>query len=287
MKFAAHLGVLDEVELILPAIEHLYRIGVDHVIVFDMGSKDGTLETVERLCGSNLDLVRLANDTSWEEFSRRMVESVRRVPVDWVLFLDADEFWLPATGSLRDCAAVAENDIVTVDRFNVVVTASGPAIPLPPVPAVYPHIHLYTRPMENVQEDLELHPDTPWISRVPVPKVIGRLGFIESVSMGAHDITTADERPARRARATDLVIAHVPFSSLERFRRRLANIGEFLRLNPNYLRGAQGWHWKRFHEISLQGGIEDEYRRQLIEQPRHESLAARGTVRTAAQLLHG
>jgi hypothetical protein len=275
MRIAAHLGVLDEVEL----------IGVEHVIVFDMGSRDGTLEVIERLVGPSLDLVRLRNDTPWEELKRRTIESVRAAPADWVLFQDADEFWLPASGSLRHCASLAGKDIVTVNRFNVVATESGPAFAMPPVPQAYSRILLYSQPIPGFQRYLELHPEVPWIRGVPAPKVISRREYVASVTMGSHDVDSADRCVARRAAASDLVIAHLPVSGRERFRRRIANIGEFLRLNPGYLRGAEAWHWKRFHEISVREGTEQEYRRQLIDRARLCSLAAAGTVRTAAQLL--
>jgi hypothetical protein len=90
-----------------------------------------------RLAGPSLDLVRLRNDTPWEELKRRAIESVRAAPADWVLFQDADEFWLPASGSLRHCASLTGNDIVTVNRFNVVATENGPAFAMPPVPEAY------------------------------------------------------------------------------------------------------------------------------------------------------
>lgn len=286
MRIAAHLGVLDEVELIGPAIEHLRRIGVEHVIVFDMGSRDGTLEAIERFAEPSVDLVRLRNDTPWEELRRRTIESVRATPADWVLFQDADEFWLPASGSLQHCASLTGNDVVTVNRYNVVATESGPAFAMPPVPEAYSRILLYAQPIPSFQRYLELHPEVPWIRGVPVPKVISRRECVGSVTMGSHDVDSADGCVARRAAASDLVIAHLPVSSLERFRRRVANIAEFLRLNPGYLRGAEAWHWKRFHEISIREGTEQEYRRQLIDQARLCSLAAAGTVRTAAQLLH-
>jgi len=285
MRITAHLGVLDEVELIASAIDHLYKIGVDHVIVFDMGSKDGTLEIAEGYQGPDFELVRLCNDTSWDELRKKTVESVRRATADWVLFLDADEFWLPATGSIRDCIALVEHDIVTVDRFNVVLTDSGLAMPRELGPEAYPRTFLYTRLIDNFRKYLAANPDTPWISGVPVSKVIGRTGFLESITMGRHDIVTADGRPVRRTTATDVVIAHVPFSSFSRFERRVANIADFFELNGDYLQGAQGWHWRRLYELSQQGRIAEEYLRQVISQPRLDELIASGSVHTAAQLL--
>ena len=285
MKIAAHLGVLDEIELIAPAIDHLRRIGVEHVIAFDMGSRDGTLEILEGYCGEGFDLVRLNNSTPWEELHSRTIESIRKVGADWVLLLDADEFWLPATGSLHDCLALAENDIVTVDRFNVALTTLGLAMPACPGPESYSRTYLYNQPVPDFRRHLESHPDIPWISGVPVPKVLGRSEFIEAVAMGGHDIDVTPGRAIRRTRAADLVIAHVPFSSFERFKRRIDNITEFFELNPGYFTGGQGWHWKRLYELARQGREREEFDRQVIDPLRLAELVGAGRIRSAAEIL--
>ena len=46
-----------------------------------------------------------------------------------MIFLDADEFWLPASGSLKDCEALQAADVVTVERYNVVTGTGRPADP--------------------------------------------------------------------------------------------------------------------------------------------------------------
>lgn len=285
MRIAAHLGVLDEIELIAPAIEHLYRIGVDHVIAFDMGSTDGTLDILSEHAGDGFELVRLSNSTPWDELHRLTVESIRAAAADWVLLLDADEFWLPASGSLRDCAALRDHDLVTVDRFNVVLTEHGLAMPDAPGPADYSTIQMYTRADADFRKHIESNAETAWISGVPVAKVMGRSALVESVAMGGHDITAAPGQTVRRGRAQDLVIAHVPFSGFERFKRRTANIRAFFELNENYFQGAQGWHWRRLYELTLQGREREEFDRQVVDEDALAALRASGSVRSAAQVL--
>src|SRR5688572_15242144 len=102
MRFAALLGVKDEVELIRPCVAHLRHIGVDQIIVSDYGSTDGTLEILadEQRAGDlvleSVDVLTVADYEQWSVRERALAESTG---ADWVLFLDADEFWIPASGS--------------------------------------------------------------------------------------------------------------------------------------------------------------------------------------------
>jgi len=284
MRILAHLGVLDEVELLPAVVGQLYRIGVDHVVVFDMGSTDGSLEWLRGHEGPTLDLVCLPNDRSWEELRRRTIESIRKVAADWVLFLDADEFWLPATGSLRDTAALARAQVLTVERFNAVLLPDGVAFAAPPVPERYPDILLHTRVIPHFNDHMLANPDTPWISGVPAAKVMARVGLVEQVAMGGHDIVSATGA-AVRERAADLLIAHLPYTSRERFERRLANIAEFFRHSPDYLSGQQGWHWRRLHALWREGRGAEEFARQVTSPARLRELRAEGSVESAAEWL--
>lgn len=285
MKIVAHLGVLDEVDLIARVVDHLFRIGVDQIIAFDMGSADGTLEVLQSYRGAHLALHRLNPWTPWNELHARTVHEIQGTNADWILLLDADEFWLPATGSLRACLAGAVHDVAVVDRFNVVLTDDGPAMPDPLVPENYDRIYLHTRRLEDFRQHLEDHPETPWITGVPVPKVIARREFIGSVGMGGHDVLSVQSESGSRARAADLIVAHFPFSTLDRFRKRVANISEFFELNPDYFEGSQGWHWRRLYELHRGGKLREEFERQVVERGRLDELIEEGSVQTASEIL--
>jgi glycosyltransferase involved in cell wall biosynthesis len=287
VKITAHLGVLDEIELVDAAIDHLAAIGVDHVVAFDMGSRDGTLEALERRVDPAFELIRLREDTPWAELHALTVESVRGTGADWVLFLDADEFWLPAGGSLRPLLAAADADVLTVPRYNVVLGPEGPTLPLRPTQAGYADTWLHVREVANFRVHLADNPETPWITGVPMPKVVGRLEFVDSVGMGGHNIGSADGRVPQRARATDIVIAHVPFSTRPRFERRVANIRNFLERSPDYFRGAEGWHWRRLDALAREGRLEEEFLRQVSDPAALAAGRADGSVRSVAELLTG
>jgi hypothetical protein len=45
------------------------------------------------------------------------------------LFIDGDEYPLPATGFLKDSEALANADVVSIDRFNIPLGPTGPLMP--------------------------------------------------------------------------------------------------------------------------------------------------------------
>src|SRR5262249_44263751 len=115
MRIAAHLGVKDEIELIEASIAHLRAIGVDLIIAVDGYSTDGTAEVLASHRGEDFWFVQMNylepvdGARSWLD---RNLDLVKQAGVDWAIFLDADEFWLPASGSLKDCAGIAAHDLL-------------------------------------------------------------------------------------------------------------------------------------------------------------------------------
>src|SRR6266404_8843647 len=111
MKIAAHLGVKDEVDLIERAIVHLRAIGVDTIVVCDMCSTDGTFEVLERYRSNEFEIIQLSNRTPTKTWLLQNYELIKAVDADWILLLDADEFWLPSSGSLKDYVTAKLMDV--------------------------------------------------------------------------------------------------------------------------------------------------------------------------------
>ena len=283
MRIAAHLGVMDEVELIAPAIAHLERIGVDHLLVCDMGSTDGTWEVLEQHRGEHVELLQLSNSDSGEEWDRANLALVRDAPADWVLFLDADELWLPPGGSLRACVDLAEHDVVTVDRHNVPLGAMGPLCPPDPGPDQYDEVLVYVDAAPDWRAHLEANPTTPWSSGVPMPKLIARREVIEGFAAGMHDVLGRPD--LRRTTARDTLIAHLPFTTLERFARKVVNIREVHLHHEEYATGRSGWHWLRWVRAADEGRLEEEFERQRVDDDALLALRSAGRVVSAAARL--
>jgi len=268
MKFAAFLGVKDELDLIDKAIDHLRSIGVDLVFAWDMNSKDGTRELLLGRSRDDAKLKVIQGDDA--EYDRHnpfaapcgAAAEAARAGYDWLLFLDADEFWLPASGKLADCGNLHEADVLSVPRFNVPISA--PKGPDDESELTFDTLHyedllLVVGQIPDFRNHIRTNPETPWSRGVPLPKIMARPEFIDSVTMGMHDIVAKAERPLRRATPRDLVIAHLPFTTKSRFARKIANIREFVAFHDQVLGPDRAWHWRRWLEVVDRDGPDEEF----------------------------
>jgi glycosyltransferase involved in cell wall biosynthesis len=286
MRIAACLGVKDEAELIEKSIAHLRRIGVDLIIAYDVNSTDGTSELIEKYRSDHDFWILRVDDQTRDEFetwTRAMLALIKSAGADWVIFLDADEFWIPATGSLKECDCLAENDVLSVPRFNIPMGAGGPLMPRNLIPGHYHELMLYVHRVADLRAHLENDPAAVWIQGVDEDKVMARPERIGTIEVGAHNVFPADSIPLRRAKPTDLFIAHLPFTTRSRFKRKVANIRKMLQAQEASMEGL-AWHWRRWIDLADRGGLDGEYDRSLLTSDRVPELRRTGVIRTAGEI---
>jgi hypothetical protein len=128
MRIVACVGVKDVVELLEPMIAHLRSIGVDVIVVCDMYSTDGSAELLERYAAADdVVMFQISDREDMETWAQANLAHVRDARADWAIFLDADEFPIPASGSLKDCAGLDDADVLLLDRYNVPLTPGATA----------------------------------------------------------------------------------------------------------------------------------------------------------------
>ena len=289
MRIVAYLGVKDEVELIERTIEHLRAIGVDLIIAVDSRSTDGTAEILKSYESKDnfwlFQMDDLRRDDTEQTWLRRNMEIIQRAEADWVILLDADEYWLPLSGSLKDCADLCSSDVLSVDRFNVPLQPSGAMVPDQLIRNRYSEIFLFVEPIPNFQSQLHENPRTAWIQGVPVPKVTARVKHIAGWTVGMHDAIAADGTEPVRSKPSDLIIAHLPFTTFSRFARKVENIrGVFARFDA-YFPGEMGWHWRRWVRLADEGRLREEFEKQVCGEDAIADFRRRRIVRSAAELL--
>jgi hypothetical protein len=104
VKLALTLLAKNEADVIDANIAYHLAAGVDFVVATDNGSTDGTLEILERHEREGvLHLIREpSTDFRQGEWVTRMARLAADRGADWVINADADEFWWPRAGNLKE-----------------------------------------------------------------------------------------------------------------------------------------------------------------------------------------
>ena len=160
---------------------------------------------------------------------------------------------------------------------------AGPLCPPDPGPGHYDEVLVYVDAAPDWRAHLEANPTTPWSSGVPMPKVIARRDVIEGFVDGMHDVLGRPD--LRRTRARDTLIAHLPFTTFERFARKVANIREVHLHHDEYATGRAGWHWLQWVRAADEGRLEEEFERQRVDDDAVLALRSAGRITSAAARL--
>ena len=256
MRLAVTLLVRDEADVVAATVEHHLAQGADVVVATDNGSVDGTAEVLgEYAAAGVVDLIHEPDHTYRQaEWVTRMARRAATAhAADWVVHVDADEFWVPRDRSrtLRDVLAEVPDDVgaVVARRADLVALRGTPE-------RAWPR-RLRWRNLATVSER-----GTPL-----APKVCHRAHPLADVAQGNHAVTVPGPDGAPVAPVTldgdPLDVVHVPLRSWEQFRRKIDNGGSAYAANAD-LPAEVGWHWRADYERLQAGTLRGTYRERLL-----------------------
>jgi hypothetical protein len=125
MKLVMTLLVRDEEDILRENLDfHLAR-GVDEILLMDNMSGDGTADIAREYerAGRLRYTFQSQDDYSQGRWVTEMAHrAIHELHADWVIHSDADEFWWPHVGSLKDSLACIGGDAIaaSVERTNFV-----------------------------------------------------------------------------------------------------------------------------------------------------------------------
>src|SRR5690242_4824967 len=104
MRLVMTLLVRDEEDIVAANLDYHLNRGVDFILVTDNRSVDTTPDILHRYAA---DVVRIINEPDddyqqWRWVTRMARLAATEYGADWVFHCDADEFWWPESGSLKE-----------------------------------------------------------------------------------------------------------------------------------------------------------------------------------------
>jgi len=127
VKLALTVLAKNEADVIDANVAYHLHAGVDFIVATDNGSNDGTTEILERYEQDGvLQLIREpSSDFRQGDWVTRMARLAAEKGADWVINADADEFWWPRGGNLKEALGRLPH------RYGIVHGLWRPFVPRP------------------------------------------------------------------------------------------------------------------------------------------------------------
>jgi hypothetical protein len=278
------LLVRNEADIVRDTMRFHLHAGVDHIVVTDNASTDGTIEIVEefvRMGVANL-IHEPRHDHSQAEWVTRMAVLARdRYAADWIINADADEFWCPAGGNLKDAVRCCAGNVLRLYRRNMLPilppreeTDRSEHFP-PPRALVSPVAEMTTAVISWSGEPAISDMDRYMLWRLG-PKVMCRAAHLRSVASGNHDVELGTEKIVEELPGA--VIYHYPIRSFPQFEMKVAQGGAALESNTGLSKDI-GFHWRAWFDIFRSGDLKSAYERTILSPETRLALLEAGQLR--------
>ncbi len=225
-------------------------MGVDGFIVTDNDSTDRTPEIIEKYKKKGWiieSLVEKGKDHRQKEWVDRMIWLAKtKYHADWIINADADEFWFPLSGNLKE----------------TLLSQSASEL-LCPMVCMYPERDIpltsWNKTVKVVQDVERYGLSVYSVFARQIPKAAHRTrGYIQ-VSSGNHKVAMF---PKRKRTCDDICIYHYNIRGESHFLRKMVDGGKALEQNPSKHGGR---HWRYFYELYKEGRLKEEYKRVIGE----------------------
>jgi len=223
MKIVMTILVRNEDDIIGENLKYHLNNGVDFFIITDHHSTDGTLDILREYEARGVADVRVEksnehHQAQWVTDMARRASDIYRA--DWVINNDADEFWIPKKGNLKDFFETVDPKIYKIHA---------------------PRFDFFYRPFKNVKfYDAMIFRE--FVRRWT--KCCHRAISDIVVEVGNHDATSESLSGSLSMESIDLLVHHYPIRSLERYKKKMIE-GTTSVLSTPGIPQELFFHWKQ------------------------------------------
>jgi hypothetical protein len=250
MKLVVTVLARDEADVIDAQVAFHLAAGADFVIATDNNSRDGTTEILESYERDGvLQLIREpAEGLRQGEWVTRMARlAACEHGADWVINTDADEFWWPRGGSLKDVLAAVPPEYGVVQGFW------RSFVPRPDDGAPFAE-----RMTARLTQRAPINDPTSFYR--PVVKVAHRADPTVTVARGNHAL--ADSALRTLPTWHPIEVLHFPLRSREQWMRKVQLQGDAF--TKHIERSGTGYHLKGYDALQS-GRIEEQHASLVVD----------------------
>jgi hypothetical protein len=282
MRIVAQLTAGNSIEVLDGCIEHHRQAGIDAFVILHVYSEDGTPDRIRELAATRSGIEAVfcsVPDGVFGIAHDRTLEIAReKLGADWIVQIDADERWIFRDGGFHDlCDTVAAG--LTVPRFQTVWPDPDGAAAAGLKPVSPDRLPIAAYPVKVSHTDFESL-GLPFVLTRIGPKCLLRAASQHRFSMGGHHAVGPNGEGVAEVRPPGVLIAQLPFSSLERFTRKGAFAAHCVREYGSCFDETIGWHWRRWARIYQQGtdALRAEWQRQFLTPGEARQLVGRDVI---------
>ncbi len=255
MKVFGLMMVRNEADILEVNVLHHLALGLDRILIVDNGSSDETPRILRRVAADRR--IRFRRDEGSYRQSEIITELAHEAYLDgadWVLPIDADEFWITADGSPLDEvlaateAAALQVELTTFVQRREQENAETSAL-----------LHMTRRPpaaigpIERIRE-LVASRQIGYVESVYPPKWVSRASLALDIGMGNHEVKGL----AGPWRASERIqCLHAPLRARSVLLAKMVDHGQrALELGEDDHLWWQAHRWRRVHE---NGSVDEEW----------------------------
>jgi len=252
MQTVGLMIVRNEVDILHTNVLHHLAVGVDRFLIVDNGSEDGTDRLLQDLSGGGrVSYTRYDGPYRQSEIITELALEAFLGGADWVIPIDADEFWYALGGDFRKVLEESTAGALSVKVVNFIQRREQRG------PSSDALLHMTWRvpqaigPLERVQELVKTRQNA-YIEMMYPPKWISRASLALHIGVGNHEVTGL---PGSSEAIDTIVCLHAPLRSRSVFEaqlghaRRAAEAGNF-----------KTWHWQHWQQLAEKGELDKEWR---------------------------
>lgn len=253
MKLIMTLLVRDEADILEQNICFHLNNGVDFIVTTDNNSIDGTKDILEKY--RKMGYLNYINESgrNFEQdkwVSRMAAMAIDNYQADYLIHCDADEFWMPNKGSLKDCL-LTKQDLMVVGIINYLPSNDE---------KYFDSKYIVSKPLKCPKEYEKKDPNK-FLLYYYHPKIITSLKY-RNVTKGNHMVLS--DNKIEKVWNNNIFIHHFPIRSYEQFERKVIE-GGIAVANRHDTDLNASWQRKKWYEIYKNGNLVETYNKLCLK----------------------